>query len=497
MGGEVDRFQHGAALAMLLGDWSTGPGPLYRKLADALARAAEDGALAAGERLPSERELSRSLAVSRATVVTAYEELRTRGVLDRRQGSGTRISGDRRPPRADGRVQNGSGTAIMQRLIDGTGPLISLSCAADEGVPEVARALEEVARDDIADLLADPGYHPRGLPALRSAVAEHYTAQGLPTSPDEVLITSGAHQALVLLAEVYLRAAPSVVVEAPSWSPCLDIFRQHDADLVPVPLDDEGIEPTALAAALAERNPALVYVMPTFHNPTGRLMSAARRRRVAELAARHGVAVVEDNAYAGDRLTPGDVALPSPLAGYAPRGCETLTVESLKGVWGGLRVGWVRGPVGIIERCARRKAMADLGSPLIEQSVAARLVPRLGELGERRARVQLDHCTLLETLLAERLPEWRWRRPDGGSSLWVALPEGHDAGVFAQLALRHGVEIVPGSMMDPTGRHDSYLRIPFLREPDVLAELVDRLAAAWTELCRHGPRDDTPLRPVV
>ncbi|OQO95008.1 GntR family transcriptional regulator [Saccharomonospora piscinae] len=494
---EVDRFPSGAALAALLGDWSAGEGPLYRKLADALAAAAEDGSLVTGQRLPSERELARVLAVSRATVVAAYEALRDRGVVDRRQGSGTRVNGHRKVPRSDGRVRGGRGTAIVQRLIDGPGELISLGCAADAGVPEVAEALRAVADDEITGLLADPGYHPRGLPALREAIADHYTRQGVPTSPAEILVTSGAHQALVLLAEVYLRGAATAVVEAPSWSPCLDIFRQCGVDLTPVGLDDEGVDPRALASVLAESTPGLLYVMPTFHNPTGVLMSAARRRQVAELATRHGVAVVEDNAYAGHALAADEAALPMPLAAFAPRGSEVLTVESLKGVWAGLRVGWVRGPVGIIERCARRKAMADLGSPLIEQAVAARLLPRLDALSRRRSAVQREHCAELERLLARRLPEWSWRTPDGGSSLWVALPEGHSADVFAQLALRHGVEIVPGSAMDPTGRHDRHFRIPFLLAPEVLAALVDRLADAWTELRRHGPHEDLPLRPVV
>ncbi|EHR60695.1 aminotransferase-like domain-containing protein [Saccharomonospora cyanea] len=497
MSGEVDRFQHGAALAMLLGDWSAGDGPLYRKLADAVARAVDDGSLVAGERLPAERELSRVLAVSRATVVAAYEDLRGRGVVDRRQGSGTRVNGRRRIPRSDGRVRGGQGTAIVQRLIDGPGRLISLGCAADAGVPEVAEALRAVADHDITELLRDAGYHPRGLPALREAVAHHYTTQGLPTSPEQVLVTTGAHQALVLLAEVYLRGASAVAVEVPSWAPCLDIFRQHGVRLVPVGLDDEGVDVHALAEALTGTTPALLYVMPTFHNPTGRLMSAARRRQVAELAARHGVAVVEDHAYAGHSLTVDETALPAPLAAYAPESGEVLTVESLKGIWAGLRVGWVRGPAGIIERCARRKAMADLGSPLIEQAVAARLVPRLAELSRARCVVQRRQLAELEHLLRQRLPEWTWTTPDGGSSLWVRLPGGHSADVYAQLALRHGVEVVPGSTMDPTGQHDGYFRIPFVRPLEELAELVSRLASAWTELVRHGPHEDLPLRPVV
>ncbi|EHR50355.1 transcriptional regulator with HTH domain and aminotransferase domain [Saccharomonospora marina XMU15] len=496
MRAEVDRFRRGAALAALLGEWSTGPGPLYRKLADALSRVAEEGALEVGERLPSERELARSLAVSRSTVVAAYDELRARDVLDRRRGSGTRVNGRNRGPRGDGRVRGGQGTAIFQRLIDGPGPAISLACAADEAAVEVGQVMREVVAKDLDELLSEPGYHPHGLPALRQAIAERYTRFGLPTTADEVLVTTGAHQALGLLSQVYLRPGATVVTESPSWSPCLDIFREAGVSLVAVPLDEEGIDPNGLAAALAEHEPALLYVMPSFHNPAGVLMSSARRRAVAELASRHGVAVVEDNAYAGQNLSP-TASLPAPLGAYAEAGSETLTLESFKGIWGGLRIGWIRGPVGIIERCARRKALADLGSPVFEQAVAARLVPRMEEIGERQVVSRRQQCALLERLLADRLAGWTWRRPDGGSSLWVRLPDGASADVFAQLALRHGVEVIPGSTMDPSGAHDDHLRIPFARPRREVEELVDRLALAWTELRRHGPREETPIRPIV
>ncbi|WP_091672863.1 PLP-dependent aminotransferase family protein [Amycolatopsis marina] len=499
---EVDRFDQGAlgrgaALASLLGDWTSGPGPLYRKLADALARAVREGALRAGDRLPAERELAGVLAVSRATVVGAYDELRGREVIERRQGSGTRISRATRAPLSDGRVRGGGAGTIFQRLIDGPGPLISLACAADRGGHEVTEALQDVLSLDMDALLGDPGYHPRGLPVLREAIAEHYTAHGLPTCADQILVTTGAHQALVVIAEVYLRKAATVVVEAPSWPACLDVFRSASAELVPVPMDDEGIEVRALRAALVEHAPALLYVMPSYHNPTGVLMSEMRRRQVVELAARYDVPILEDNAYAGMGLSDNALETPAPLATVAGDEVESVMVESLgKAVWGGLRIGWVRGPVEVIERCARRKALADLGSPVIDQAVAARLVPRLDELARNRSAGQRERCTALEELLRQRLPDWRWRRPDGGSSLWVELPD-TNADVFAQLALRHGVEVIPGSTMDHTGGHENFLRIPFTHSQDVLEELVQRLCRAWAELRRHGPQDSAPLRPII
>ncbi|TCP56752.1 DNA-binding transcriptional MocR family regulator [Tamaricihabitans halophyticus] len=484
-----------AELAELLGGWSVGTGPLYRKLADALARLINDGALRAGDRLPAERSLAGALATSRATVVGAYEELRGRKLIERRQGSGTTVAERVATPVGDGRVAGGRATAMFQRLIDGQGPLISLAWAAQGGSAEVAGALDEVLRYDMTQLLADPGYHPRGLPELREAIARYYTELGLPTSADQILVTTGAHQALVVVAEVYLRERARVVVEAPSWPACMDVFRAVKAELVSIGLDDEGIRIPELAATLAEQVPALLYVMPSHHNPTGILMSDARRRRIAELAAKYGVPILEDNAYAGIAHTESE--LPPPLAAYAPLGVETVTVESLgKAVWGGLRIGWLRGPVEIIERCARRKALADLGSPVIDQALAARLLPQLPDLAAKRAVEQRARLDQLEQLLTERLPAWSWRRPDGGASLWVALPEVH-ADVFAQLTLRHGVEVIPGSSMDPTGAHDNYVRIPFTHPPEVLTELVQRLGRAWDELCRHGPSESAPLRPII
>src|SRR5690606_8401091 len=132
---ELDRFPRVGDLIAVLGNWTLGDGPLYRKLADAMARATEDGALRAGQRRPSERELAKALAVSRSTVVAAYDELHTRDLLERRQGSGTRISRTARAARSDGRVSGGRGTATCQRLIDAARPVLSLASAPGGGAP--------------------------------------------------------------------------------------------------------------------------------------------------------------------------------------------------------------------------------------------------------------------------------------------------------------------------------------------------------------------------
>ncbi|MFC4587487.1 aminotransferase-like domain-containing protein [Sphaerisporangium corydalis] len=494
------------------GTWATGTGPIYRRLADGIRKAIEGGSLPPGQRIPSERQLATVLRVSRTTVVAAYEALRDAGLVESRRGSGTRVAATARPTRSisDGRVPGGTGSSMYQRLIEGPGDLISLTCSAEGAVPELVAAFRELAGADLATAFDEPGYHPAGLPELRQAIADHLTATELPTTPDQILVTTGAHQALVLVSELYLRPGGTVLAESPSWPGCLDVLRSRGAHIVTVPLDDEGPDVRLMAEALADRRPDLVYLMPTFHNPTGVLMSVARRRRIAELCARHDVPVIEDNAYIVQTaaVAPGpspDASrplgeprdLPRLLAAYAPRGAEVLSAGSLaKVIWAGLRMGWVRGPAEIVERLARRKALADLGSPVIDQMLAARLVPQLPRIEAARAPERERRLDRIEKLLRDRLPEWRWRRPYGGSGLWIELP-GVDATEFSHVALRHGVEVVPGAVTDPSGAHDRFMRLPYTFTDEVLDLLVDRLARAWAEIGRHGPVDTRPVRVIV
>nr|WP_054049277.1 PLP-dependent aminotransferase family protein [Alloactinosynnema sp. L-07] len=487
---EVDRSSDAGALAGLIGDWAARKGPLYRKLSEALSLLIREGVLRTGDRLPSERDLAKTLAVSRATVVAAYDELRGAGLIESLRGSGTRVIAKVRPrsAAADGRVPGGRATSIFQRMVDGPSELISLAFAGEPAADEVGDALAELVRHGLPELMSDSGYHPRGYPPLLEAISEHLTQHRLPTVPDQVLVTTGAQQAIGLIAQMYLRPGATVVVESPSWPGCLDVFRAAGAKLVGVPLDEEGVRTDGLSHAFADA-PALAYLMPTYHNPTGTLMSADRRRQIAELAARFDVPIVEDNAYSAFATTDGRPHPPA-IAAFAGGTAEVLTVGSLaKAVWGGLRIGWIRGPGEVIERLARHKVRADLASPVLDQAIAVSLLPKIVDIaGDRahRLRPRLDH---LCHLLTDQLPQWRWRVPDGGSALWIELPD-TDAQVFAQVALRHGVEIVPGSATDPSGDHDTFIRLPYTFPVQVLTETVTRLRRAWIELRRHGPTTD-------
>ncbi|WP_408899479.1 PLP-dependent aminotransferase family protein [Nocardioides sp. R1-1] len=487
----MDRSRDPAELARVLGDWMSAPGAIYRQLAAALAAAVSAGELLAGDRLPSERDLARALHVSRATVVAAYDELRGRGLVESRQGSGSRVARpvDREPAAVAKRLRRGLSAEAVRRLDGGgsdPGPsvgagLISMRHASEPGDPRIASALAEVVEQDLPRLLDEIGYAPRGLPALRRALADHLTRGGLPTTPEEVLVTTGTQQALTLVSQLLLERGATVAVESPSWPGCFDTFSAVGARMVGVEIDEDGPRIERLEAVLDAERVSAVFLMPTFHNPTGVLTSAGRRRQLARVSAEREVPLVEDLAYSTS-LADDDGALPPPVAAYAPPGARVFTLGSLsKSLWAGLRIGWVRAHRADIDRLGYLKANADMGTPLLEQAVAARLVPALPELARDRtaaARERLEHA---RALLQADLPDWRWREPAGGTALWIRVP-GDDATALAQVALRHGVEVTPGRETDPTGAWDDHLRLPFTFEPDVMAEAVRRLAAAADEL---------------
>lgn len=486
----MDRFRDPAELTRVLGDWMSAPGALYRQLAAALAAAVSDGELLAGDRLPSERDLARALHVSRATVVAAYDELRGRGLVESRQGSGSRVARpvDREPAAVTTRLRRGLSAQAVRRLDGDHGPhgdpggtgLISMRHAAEPGDPRIASALAEVVEEDLPTLLDEIGYAPRGLPALRRALADHLTRDGLPTSPDEVLVTTGTQQALTLVSQLLLERGATVAVESPSWPGCFDAFSALSARMVGVETDEDGPRTERLRAVLDAERVSALFLMPTFHNPTGVLTSDPRRREIARTCAEHGVPLVEDLAYSTALTDAG--SLPPPVAAYAPHDARVFTLGSLsKALWAGLRVGWVRSSRADTERLGYLKANADMGTPLLEQAVAARLMPALPELARDRTAVARERLEHARALLQAHLPDWRWREPAGGSALWIRLPE-YDATLLAQVALRHGIEVTPGRETDPTGAWDDHLRLPFTFEPDVMAEAVRRLAAAADEL---------------
>ena len=475
-----------ATLVGLLGPWADGADPLNEQLAGALARAIDLGVLPPGTRLPAERELARELALSRTTIVAAYDRLRLAGLARSRQGSGTRVAA-RRPGMtqaylapldamdSDAVVMPPASTApavgLLTPLVDDA---IELTIGALPAGSIVAEAMTAAVRDDLPALMLDSGYDPFGLPALRDRIAAYLTRLGVRTDADQVLVTSGAQQALHLIGSQLGGPGGTVVMENPTYIGAIDAFRTTGNRLIPIPVDEDGGRVEVIGLLGTSVPLRLVYVIPTFQNPTGAVMPESRRRELARLAGEAGFFVVED-------LTP-DLTLgvdsPPPIAAFDP-GEHVITVGSLsKLAWGGLRVGWVRASRPIIDRLVAGKIVADHSSSLVTQAIGARVFERLDEVAARSRQAGAERRTVLMSALAERLPDWSWTEPRGGLSLWVRLP-GADAVSFSRLAATVGVVVRPGPLASPDGGFRDHIRIAYGSEPERLVDGVERLAAAW------------------
>jgi DNA-binding transcriptional MocR family regulator len=483
---EQPIVESGPHLAGLLAVQLTGEGPLYRQLADGLKHAIDRGEIPHGTVLPPERILARSLTVSRATVVAAYDRLKGEGWLESRQGSGTWVRS--RPDEPRGGV-DAVATARLFLSDDGhdqrSGPgeplqddqLADLSVAAVNGSPTVIEILSSLSPAEVAPLTAHHGYLPHGLRSLRAAVAARFTSGGLPTSEDNIIVTTGAHQAISLVARQTLQPGDTVIVESPTFPGALDVFRRFGARTVPLPVDEDGARTDVLEDLITRTEPRLIYLSPHFHNPTGSILPLERRRKVGQLAAAHGIIVLEDLAM-GDVVL-DDVTLPPPIAAIAPDATVHTIGSTAKLFWAGLRIGWLRSPDDWAVRMLATKTVADLGSPILSQHLAVKLLEQFPRIqAERRAEL-VPRRDLLCDLLGQHLPAWTWRRPAGGLSVWALLPDGN-AEEFAEQALRHGVAVVPGPALSVDEGNRRGVRIVFARPEETIVEGVRRLASAWS-----------------
>ena len=465
-------------LVRLLGAWAVGDGALHYQLGVALRNLVRSGSLPGGARLPSERTLASTLDTSRTTVALAFEALRSDGLFMSRRGDGTYVStaGQHGRQRGDDRLST---------FVDAPGPRsdrIDLRSAALPGLELVA---EEFDRMDLTMLRAQVrlhGYQPSGLFELRQAVADYYGALGLATSVEQVLITSGAQQALRLMATSLLEPGATVLIEEPSFRGAIEVLRRVGARLVPVPSGPCGIDVEVLATALRRHRVALVVLQSTVHNPTGSVLPEQGRAAVASLAAAAGVPVLDDIAPCDTQF---DGPTPRPLASH---GGPIFTLGSTsKAFWGGLRVGWVRADLGTVTPLTLLKSGEDLGTSLLAQVVATHLLPRIGEARTARANALITAKSALLEVLASALPDWEPQVPSGGASMWVRLPFG-SATAFAQHSDRCGVAVLPGPTFSSVDGLDDHLRVAFAAPISELLAGVERLASAWHEFAAH-PRD--------
>jgi DNA-binding transcriptional MocR family regulator len=445
--------------ALLLSEWRTdSDATAYEALADAVRVLVIDGRVPLGARLPAERGLAEALGVSRTTVANAYARLREDGFLVSLRGSGSVV---RLPADLAGRPDPERLGGVVP------GDVLDLRKAAMHAAPGVADAVERAMRH-VPAALAGIGYDTVGDPGLRAAIASRYTDRGLPTSPDQVVVTIGAQHAIALLARVLVRRGDAVLVESPTYPHAHEAFREAGGRLVGVPVDARGgCDAAVLETALRRTSPSVAYVMPDLHNPTGATMSAEVRALLVDVAGSVGTTVVADE-------TMGELRIDGPAAVPLATLSEDVVMigSAAKVFWGGLRIGWIRAEPALLQRLLLARPTGDLGTPVLDQLVARELVPRTDAVLEaRRAALRAGRDEVVGALRT-RLPEWDVPSPAGGLTTWVGL--GRPVSSALVLAAR-----AEGGVFGPDGGFERFLRVPFTMPPADRVRMVDVLERAW------------------
>jgi DNA-binding transcriptional MocR family regulator len=463
------------SLETLLGSWRTA-GASYQALADRIRLLVLDGRIPIGTRLPAERDLAGRLELSRTTVTAAYRQLRDGRFLDSVRGSGS--------------IARLPGPALALPTSGGEGMLDFTKAAlpAAASLPAAARA----AAEELPHFLPDPGYDAVGLPHLREAIAERYRRRGLPTDPDQILVTVGAQQAIALVARTFLSRGDRAIVEVPTYPHATSAIRLGGARLVPITVtapqdgphaveeEADGWDVDAIEQTFRRSSPALAYVIPDFQNPTGATMAPQTRERVLAAAAGHGTIVVADETTAELDIDRVGEFLPMPL--YADRsstGAPLILIGSAsKTLWGGLRIGWIRADRSLIQRMIIAKPATDLGTPMLEQLIVARMLPDADVILEERREQLRRGRESVQRLVAETFPEWSVPRIHGGLAAWVGI--GAPVSSALTLAARsHGLLLAAGPRFGVDGAFERFLRIPITSTHEEYRRAFEALSRAW------------------
>ena len=467
---------------------------LTGQLVDLFLAAIASGELAPGAKLPPTRRLAALAGINQLTAGRCYRRLQALGAVVSEVGRGTFVRA----------------TAAATRVAHADDPSWQSYVLAPERSDESDRIVGEIARhvEDAALIPLSAGYPAleliplaalraaaveaidrhgarafqygpiEGVGELRSALAELGRTRGLHDDADSIVATTGARQALTLAARATLRPGDKVACESPTFMGIIEALRTVGAQVLPVPIDEHGLDTRALEQLLRHHEIRLLATQPRLQNPTGVDLSPERRQRLVELARQHGFFILEDGVYGDLRFEGRDEG---PLRALAP--AHVIYVDSLsKIVSPGLRAGWIAASGPVLDRIITEKRRDDAhGTPLTQHITAGFLTKGLypGQLTLARSRYRERRDVLLEALEAELGGLAHFARPDGGGHVWVTLHRAIDDARLYREALAGGVTFVPGAAMLVDRPRATHFRLSYgLADPELIREGVRRLARA-------------------
>ncbi|SFI79690.1 aminotransferase-like domain-containing protein [Thermoflavimicrobium dichotomicum] len=435
--------------------------PVYMQIKEYIRRKIEHGEWTVGSRIPTQRELAKAFGVNRSTVVTAIDELVAEGLLEGKGRKGTFVINNswsllssRRPPNWHSYVQAGlyrpnQWTIQQINRLEFQREIIRLGTG--ELTPELfpKRRMERILQQ-LMRRMDSWGYEePKGLLFLREQISQYLRSFGIVASPHSILIVSGALQALQLISLGLLKHGSTLLVERPSYLHSLHLFQSLQMKLRSLPMDEEGVIVKGLPELKRNDHATLLYTIPSFHNPTGILMSSERRRDLLEVCEKIQLPLVEDDVYRELWL---DESAPPPIKANDKNGLVLYLGSMSKILSPGLRIGWVVGPEAVIERLADIKMQVDYGSSSLSQWVVAKWLEsgeHIPYTEEVRSELRKRREIALEILEKEFSDLGIWNQPKGGFYIWLRLFSDISMKKLFEEALRQNILLNPGYLYDP------------------------------------------------
>jgi GntR family transcriptional regulator, regulator for abcA and norABC len=465
--------------------------PIYKQLAVYIENGIADGTFPADKPLPSERGLAKEVGINRSTVIAAYDELESNGLINRSRGSGTTISKDiwgitkKRIPSWNRYIEAGSflpNLPVTQRIHKEMAEHKLINLASGELSQDLfpMNSLREITSN--RSFIGSLGYdHPQGNAILRQTLTNHVKQfRGIETNPSSILVTSGAQQALHLVVQCLLKPGDAVVIEDPSYHYNLPVFKSAGIKTYFLKVEKDGIDPEEITALYKKHRIKMIFLSPIFQNPTGTLLDLDKRKRVLEISSEFGIPIVEDDPYSLTSFSGEQMKTLKSL----DRNGNVLYISSLtKIVASGLRIGWIIGPRAVIERLSDAKQQVDFGHASYSQWVAndfldsrdftAHIKKLAEKLESRRAQIVAS----LQSFLKE---EVEFTIPNGGIHIWCKIKKELNEIQLLEESIKKGVIFVPGSTM---GSIKGCVRFTYSRENEEnIHEGIKRFADALNEI---------------
>lgn len=452
--------------------------PIYMQIKNEIKKRIYSGELLPYSQLPAERKLAEELGVNRSTVLNAYRELKAEGLIDSHIGQGTQIM----PIMQDATDSRNiayfpiswqhmmsqeallsQSTSIMDMLnVSAKDHMISFAAgmAAQELYP--FKSIESLL-NTVHKNCHTPFLHTsvEGLYDLRESICTLMKKNGIFASPEEIMILSGSQQGLDLLARNYLDPGDTVIVEEPTYLGALQIFKAAGAKVIGVPIQEDGIRMDILEALIIKHKPKFFYTMPTFQNPSGRVMDMAQRNKLLELSYLYQLPIIEDDAYSELRYE--GHPLP-PLKALDQRGNVLYLNTFSKFLFPGLRIGWLYAPMDVIKHLSIKKQMTDLHA----NSIGQWLIKEYLENNDVQIHIKNiinaykeKRNAMLDALIKYAPNDIKWNVPEGGFYVWCELPDTINHRSLWVKSIDAGVAYVPGDTFFSGKQGQNYIRLSF------------------------------------